>query len=733
MSPREATWFDVASAAPLAATASLGLGPFRGYGVVRGKAGGRGLSRLPELTESEHSSHLAANCAGVIGMRVLSVLLWHGGSATREVLADETSRADPTVIDDGLDRLVSSGLVQRSGDETLRLDPAVAQVLAPIGRSLADQYATTVEELAGFCKNLGISPMPGRKQERIDAIERCFTEADSAARVRDSLSKTALSLLDRVAARNGPRVTDAMSVGLSDNTLRRARVPLFGGRGAHAGLPDGAPQEAKDLAELKRFGIVDFDEWENTLWIWREAWPLCRRPLFTSLPEVDPPATAPVDTTGMRLPSVVATFDRALRHWDQSPPAVLRSGEMRLGKPVLRSTAKTLGVDEGTADIIARAALSLGLMLPNVVATSGRGRKRTTTEKWLGDPELQQAWFASDPSVRWLRIVAEWVNPADTDGVEQLVANRHLLLWELAALEEGLGWCDDDDEVGRWMQHRYAPMAVDEAIIECLRDLRTLGIVTTDGPAALTGIGRLALEDPKALDSLEFGSATEAIVQADMSIICPPDMDLDVLTRIEALATLESDHGTRSYTLDESLVVDAVRSGDTAEGIVSFLEDLSSVRLPDTVYRLITDAAQRVGRVRLSAATSVVVTDDPVDLATACKLKSAKLTALTDTVAVSSLPVEKLSQILDRKGLAPTVTGDGNEKIVPRSTITDAEELERRAKHQREVAERMGHRALAAQAELYERQVKAARDPASKLKVTGPLAVTPSLLAKVKR
>jgi hypothetical protein len=276
-------------------------------------------------------------------------------------------------------------------------------------------------------------------------------------------------------------------------------------------------------------------------------------------------------------------------------------------------------------------------------------------------------------------------------------------------------------------------MAVDVATTECLADLRLLGVVHPTCPLALTEIGRLALEDPEAIDALEFGTAREAIVQADMSIICPPDMDMDLLARIEALAKLDSDHGTRTYTLEESLIVDAVRAGDSAECIVAFLDELSSVPLPDTVYRLVSDAAQRVGQVRVAPAASVLVTEDPVDLATACKLRSAKLTAVSATVAVSSLPTDKLVQILDRKGLAPMVTGGGADTVVRRSASDEAAELQRRAEAHREIAQRTGIKGLEAQAEMFEREAAAAANPGSKLAVSGPLAVTPALLERVRK
>lgn len=726
VSPKPAPWFDMASAAPLAATAHLALGPFGGYVERAGDP-----SALSGLAEAQDSAYVAANCAGVIGTQLLSVLGFHDGAVRREVLATETASADTTVIEAALDRLVRAGLAQRANRGAVALAPGMKRLLVPTGRSLAEQYSITSEEAAGICKRLGIRPVPARKQERLDAISGCFADGDSAAAIRGSLSKAARSILDALAEECGPDVVEAWRIGLdlgvsrwADTWSRRVEPPSEAADRVHT--------EAAAVAELQGLGIMGTDVWEDTVWIWREAWPLLQRPLFSTWPSVGSPRTVQVNPIEVRVPPLVSVFERALRHWDQVPPVVLKSGELRLGKPALRSTSKALGVDIATVELIADIALSLRLLLANVVGASGRGRKRIVEEKWLTDPDLQAAWSASSSVTRWLRIVAEWVNPNSAVGSEQLVANRHLLLWELASLGEGRGW-SDDAEVAAWMEHSYAPMAVHDAIVECLRDLRLLGMVHPSGPVALSVIGRLALEDAAALDTLDFGAATEAIVQADMSIICPPDMDMDLLGRIESLATLDSDHGARTYTLDEALIVDAVRAGDTAESIVTFLDELSSVPLPDTVYRLVCDAAQRVGQVRVAKAASVLVTEDPVDLVTACKLKSAKLTALSATVAVSSLPVDKLVAILDRKGLAPTVTAGDGDAVVRRSASVDAAELERRAEQHREIAKRTGIKGLAAQADQFEREAAAARNPESRLAVRGPLAVTPALLERVRK
>lgn len=245
-------------------------------------------------------------------------------------------------------------------------------------------------------------------------------------------------------------------------------------------------------------------------------------------------------------------------------------------------------------------------------------------------------------------------------------------------------------------------------------------------------MGWLALDDPKALLDADLGGATTAVVQADETIVCPPDLDPDVLARLSRLARIESDAGARIFRLDDTLVTKAVQRGDTAEEILTFLDELSSVPLPDTVRRLVTDAAGRVDRVRVVSASAVVVVTDPVDLVAACKVKSAKLTPISDTVAVSSQPAVKVRDALDRKGLAPLTVAADDDQATPRTASDEAAGLERRPRRQRELADRHGVSGLASSADHLEVEARRARNPSARLAVKGPIAVTPGLLERLR-
>lgn len=101
--------------------------------------------------------------------------------------------------------MVDARLVVRTPGGGVRLDPTLAGELGRIGVSMADPQALTSDELGQVCLELGLSPVPRRKQERLDAISAVFADPAERARVHASLSPGARELLGRIADAAGPR------------------------------------------------------------------------------------------------------------------------------------------------------------------------------------------------------------------------------------------------------------------------------------------------------------------------------------------------------------------------------------------------------------------------------------------------------------------------------------------------------------------------------------------------
>lgn len=712
---------EYARTVPLNALTAHGFGPLAPPAPKPSASPGpEPMARLGSLRQTMDGAWAAVETAGVIGRRLLSVLAALGGSASHEQLEFQTAAAAPGVLAGALERLLAAELVVARPDGRVELAATIREHVPGATVSLADPNAITSDALALVCRAIGVTA-PSRKHERIDAIARTFTDDRACQRIRGELSAGAIALLDRVVAEAGPGTAAPESVGLTSYVLRSAAAPRY----AFQRAPDRPGSAA--LFELTSRGIVGVAEWEGGLWVWREAWPFVGRPFFSGWATEPEPKVVAVDGAGPRRPTVVAALDQAMRAWRAGPPAALKNADARIGKGDVRSTAKALGVDQGTIDLASRLAISMGLLLRNVVGRSGRGRNARAEEVWLGDPTMVAAWEALTPSRRWARLVAEWCSPALPCG-QQLLVNRHLVLWELSQLAEGHGYADAA-EFAAWFSERYASLGHPQAALECIGDLRALDVVTP-GPVALTQLGRAVLEDPGSIESMAQSESVSVVVQGDLTVIAPPDLRQDLLVELDALAVLENDSGALTYRLDVARITRAVQAGQTPSGIVDFLAGVATAPLPDTVVRLVQDAAARAGSVRVIAAPTVVVVSDPVDLVTACGLKALQLVKVTDTVAVTDVAPAKVRAALERKGLAPeAIVGGGGRRA--RSSAEEAALAAERAAALRAVPAGPTQRFLEHRARALDERARSTVDVAARLDVRGPLTVTAATLDRL--
>ena len=424
----------------------------------------------------------------------------------------------------------------------------------------------------------------------------------------------------------------------------------------------------------------------------------------------------------------VGVLDRLLTRWAEQPPAVLKNGDARIGKNEARTFAKAVAGDPVTVEVLSRIVISLRLALANETGRSGRGRAQRIDHAWCLDGELHRAWSERSPRQRWVRLVAEWCSPAiDADPV--VVANRHLVLWELQQLDPSQAYLGDD-AFAAWFEDRHAPIVRADRTIEIVAELRALGVVTVTG-VGLTALGRAALTDPAAVVLDAEAGATRAFVQTDLTVVAPPDLRHDLVLALDRIAVIESTGGVTIHRLDAGRITQAVQAGDTPEEIVALLSGLAGTTLPDTVVRLVHDAAAGAGSMRLAAASTVVVVDDPAQLTAACALKSLKLTRLAPNVAVTDVPLAKVQAALLAKGLTPKVTATAPARAV-RSNAALAEAAER------EAAElRARHHGSNPFVERYATQLEARaaqlRDVDARFAVPAALTLTPAAVATATR
>ena len=101
------------------------------------------------------------------------------------------------------------------------------------------------------------------------------------------------------------------------------------------------------------------------------------------------------------------------------------------------------------------------------------------------------------------------------------------------------------------------------------------------------------------------------IVQADRSILAPPNAHPEALMDLWQVAHLESNQGASQFRVTAESIAAAFNRGLKPAEIRKRLEKRSRVPLPPTVERLVGDQEQRYGRIKVGTARTYVRTDEP--------------------------------------------------------------------------------------------------------------------------
>jgi hypothetical protein len=372
------------------------------------------------------------------------------------------------------------------------------------------------------------------------------------------------------------------------------------------------------------------------------------------------------DSTRPVIPSVVGRLDRVLDHWATNPPPGLKVGG--IGVRSVRATAKALRATPAEIGLLTVFAVEEGLVAPVVTARRGRGRNQTVDEEWRPSTARDE-WRAATPARRWARIVRWWLESLQLDASGEAVERyqwqtpqldrpltRSVFLEDLNALEPGEAFDEAELRAKMVFDHHglFHPVVVEQLVGEA----RILGLVPAQGPVGLTHAGRLLVSGVEALEAALGDAAASFTVQGDHSVVAPPDVHPDLAAQLERISHLESDAGARIYRITPEDTVRALDAGWTAETILEFLVDHSTVSIPQNVERTIRDAADRHGRLQVGSAATWVASDDPAALTRAVAVKAARLESITPTLAVSALPRDKVLAALRAKGLAPAERTD---------------------------------------------------------------------------
>lgn len=574
---------------------------------------------------------------------LVQLAAWHGGTLTREQSAEEAPHTGAAELDAAA-RSVKERLLADPDGGWLALRPGVVPAVdlpgVPAAPSL--EYVNS-DVLADRLRALGWA-VPARKAERIAAVVAALRDPDTIQRVIDDLPAAAGRAF-AVLVRHGPqRVAD----------LGVPYWPPYSRRGGDSALE-----------VLLQRGLIGIDTHEQICFLWLDTLVGFRggRLFGDAFPAARRPQSVPLPGDPLSLPPVLERLDGLLAHWQARPAEALAAGG--LGVRPVREAAKAIGMQGPEVGLIASLAAEIGLLGVVETGASGRGRNRRTQRRWAPTP-LVDEWREQPPARQWAHLVQAWrASPRlqELDGLPErlehdklahdatAVAARAVWLRFLAEMPASAGISEDDVEQAA--AARYPMLLGAQRRVEALLAVtRVLGLVPPSGHVGLTAAGRAVLDGPETLDALLPAPSTDVVVQADLTVIVPPDAAPEVTGALARWAELESAAGARVYRLSERRLAAALQAGDDDEDILDWLTEHSRVDVPQNVDYLIRDVARRRGRLRSGTAGSYLRSDDAALLSRAVGVRAAKLRLLAPTVAVSSLPREKLIAVLADRGVA---------------------------------------------------------------------------------
>jgi hypothetical protein len=591
------------------------------------------ISRFATLIASQPVVPLIISHANLLEAKVLTLAAWNGGLMSKEQAVAETG-GDPDVLDRAAAGLAELLLVDPDAGWVALRPGVLEHVHLPARpfRRYADRY--TQAELEIIVGNLGVAAGP-RKVDRIDAIESALRTPGLVEDILAGLDRPSIEIFASLANSPGAIATFEPAQSVSDYIEDRRRIQI-----------------------LASVGLLGHDRHADQWWVWLDVLMSLRGGLFPDYEDYTPVLTRIVDDRRVpSMPTVVSTFERMLAQYAASPVAALKMGG--IGVQAVRSTAKALGLDGATVGLLTVLAVELGLLASVVKAEKGRGRNRAVDEEWRPTTAVTD-WKAQPAARRWARLVAAWIDtrqlPVEGKPVERYEFSpwtgdsgvaRGAFVRALAQLD---GMSIGRADFAEWMYNLYPTLHDADTTAQLLAEATVLGLVEGADVIALTPAGALLLAGAD-VDVILSGGPTTFIVQADHSIVAPPDLAADVAATLERFAQLESATGARIYRIDDRGIVSAIDGGFDATEIIAFLSHHAPTGLPQNVERTITDVAGRHGKLQVGSAATWIASDDAALISAAVGVKAAKLTAVSPTAAVSPLARTKVMAALRAAGL----------------------------------------------------------------------------------
>ncbi|MGI9015904.1 MAG: helicase-associated domain-containing protein [Euzebya sp.] len=588
------------------------------------------------------------------GLQLLGLADWHGGVLTVEQVEAEAGEGAAAGLEHAAERLRRLTLATRD-DGWLRLLPDARGRVGyhnPRFVDIAGQW--TVATLRERLTTLGVSPLPTSKDDLLAVFEQRLRDHQAMQATVSALDHGALEVLQTL-LRHGPSYLSAVDIDYWHRSYYRRES-------AHPQLDALVDRGLVHVWSDEQYATTFQDVAVGLDGRLFDRWTLGSGPSLSD-------GEAPLHDDPPFVPACTSLLERVLQRWAGDPAPALQSGG--IGVTQVRAAAKALGAAEGEVGLLVHLAAQLGLVgSVEIGAPTGRGRNRRVSMGWAPSP-LASAWRGLDPAEQWAHLVRQWViDPKLRDALglpnryqvsvpdDPTHLARRAVLRLLLDLSEGTGL--EPEPMLRQLYDR-SPVHPWSALWDgIIGGLRALGLVPVDGPVGLSTLGRLVLTNPADVAAAVARRGADAdgpslVVQADLTVMAPPETDPAVIAHVDAFADLEASGTVRTYRLTDASIGRGLDAGHTAEEIVAFLTEHAAAGVPQPVRYQIMDVGRRHGQLVAGSMASYLRCEDPGLLARAVALKRAKLELLAPTVAVSGLSRDKLMEALRKAGLMPTV------------------------------------------------------------------------------
>ncbi len=199
-------------------------------------------------------------------------------------------------------------------------------------------------------------------------------------------------------------------------------------------------------------------------------------------------------------------------------------------------------------------------------------------------------WMLLSNDERWARLAGAWFARLP-DDMRRLLATRVGASWG-ERLADYVRWLYPAG--GTWMRERTLAFS---------REAEILGITADHTPStagkALLSHGEGAAAEVMA--SLFPSEIDKVYLQHDLSIVAPGPLLPRLDARLRTIADVETRTLATTYRVSEGTINRALTTGETAESIRDFLNEISLTGIPQPLEYLIVGAAARFGSLRVGA------------------------------------------------------------------------------------------------------------------------------------